>query len=160
MRLCAAVIFTLIFCSCEQVGKLDARLYDSTEANVPITKLDQLTEIDRQENLPEKEGASKLIFKAIGTEPGWFGEFYNNRLRLVLDYGKDSLLVFDDSFENVSDEKGFDYKKEIELNGKKAALHIKIENEKCIEPGGQTVSKKAIVIYNNKVYKGCGLVVN
>lgn len=160
MRLFAVVIITLFFCACEQVGKLDARLYDSTEANMPVTSFQQLNEIDRQENLPEKEGAERLLLKAIGTEPGWFAEFYNNRVRMMLDYGKDSLSLYDDKFEEVSNDKGFRYKKEFDRNGKKVTLEVEIRNAPCTDPSGNTVSRTAQVRFMNKVYKGCGLVVD
>lgn len=38
---------TLILFACDNIEKLDKQLYDSTESTVPITKLDQLEEIDK-----------------------------------------------------------------------------------------------------------------
>jgi hypothetical protein len=35
--------------SCNEVDKLDKQLYDSSETNVPVTKLDQLEQLDKQD---------------------------------------------------------------------------------------------------------------
>ena len=43
----------------------------------PQGTLNALAEMD------EEAEPSKLLFKASGIEPGWFAEFYNNKLRLV-----------------------------------------------------------------------------
>jgi len=35
--------------ACNDIGKLDKQLYDSTEEHVPVTKLDQLDALDKQD---------------------------------------------------------------------------------------------------------------
>jgi hypothetical protein len=39
----------LVLFACDNVEKLDKQLYDSTETNVPVTKLDQLEQLDKQD---------------------------------------------------------------------------------------------------------------
>jgi uncharacterized membrane protein len=155
-KLIIVLLQILLFGACQEVEKLDAQLYDSTEANTPITSIDQLTEIDKMEKVANREGAGVVIFKAGGTEPGWTSAFYNNRVSLIVDYGKDTLILFDEVFENVTDEKGFAYAHNTNNNGKKIDLTIKVENIKCTDASGAQQPRKVTLKYNGKTYMGCG----
>lgn len=152
----ALFILVLSLSACDQIEKLDKQMYEDGEDTLPITSLDQLEEIDKQEEFTEKAKPTKLLLKASGTEPGWFAEFYNNSLRLVVDYGKDSLLLLDTEFENVTDEKGYDYINASISNTKQISLVVKIENVPCTGASGEKQSRKVTVTFNKKVYKGCG----
>ena len=145
----------LCFSACDHVEKLDKQLYEKGEDSTAITSLDQLNEIDEQEKNTERNQVSKLLMKASGSEPGWFAEFYNNRLRLVLDYGKDSLLLVDTSFEKVADPAGFTYLNASISNGKNRSVKIKIDVAECVGASGEKQSRKISVIYNKKTYNGC-----
>lgn len=153
-------LFVLILSACQQVDKLDKQMYEAGEDTLPITSIDQLEEIDQQERQSDSSNPSKLLLKASGAEPGWFAEFYNNRLRLIVDYGKDSLLLVDNAFENVTDEKGYTYINLSVSDSKKSKLNIKIENTSCVGASGEKQSRKVTVTLNGKTYKGCGELVN
>lgn len=135
----------------EQVQKED----ESTE--IGLSKTEQLVEIT--EPVKEEVVASKLLFKASGTEPGWYAEFYNNKIKLVVDYGKDSLLI-NDNFEAIIKPETFAYSKAESSNGSKYALAISVLNKACIAPGsGDKCDKTVEIKLNNQTYKGCGSIV-
>jgi len=130
---------------------------DDTISTVDISmgKTDAL--IDAVEEL-EKADANetpKLLFKASGTEPGWFGEIYSNKLRLVVDYGKDS-LVAEDNFKDLKIDKEYSLAKAIVTNGKSSALALSIKKETCTAASGDKVNYTVSFKLNNKSYKGCG----
>jgi hypothetical protein len=145
----------LCFSACNQVEKMDKQLYEPGEDTTAVTSLNQLNEIDEQEKETERNRISKLLMKASGSEPGWFAEFYNNRLRLVLDYGKDSLLLVDTSFEKVGDPTGFTYLNASISNGKNTSVKIKIDIAECVGASGEKQSRKISVTYKKKTYSGC-----
>ncbi|MGZ3883365.1 MAG: hypothetical protein ACXVPQ_09730 [Bacteroidia bacterium] len=47
-KLTGLFILFISLTACNDVAKLDKQLYDSTEVTAPITKMDQLNEIDKQ----------------------------------------------------------------------------------------------------------------
>lgn len=157
------VIYTIstiiIITSCKQITTSDSKnitMGEDTvaEMDIAISKLDQIAEITQE---PEAEKLEqKLLFAAHGTEPGWFAQFYNNKLRLLVDYGKDSVLI-NDTFEKLDDAKGYTYSKAVSENGLKYALSVAIENVSCVsDASGDKEDRKVTVKYNNKTYKGCG----
>ena len=116
-----------------------------TDVNISLSKMDMVEELSKVDD--------KVIFKAQGTEPGWIAEFSYSKLRLVLDYGKDSLIV-EDSFEKVNDKTGFSYTKTIADN---KSITVSVQNKPCIESGsGDKAERTVIVKYNATIYKGCG----
>ncbi|MBC7695570.1 MAG: hypothetical protein H7141_09010 [Burkholderiales bacterium] len=136
--------------SCTQVnsnGEKTITQGEDTVAEVGIS----LNKYDAISELAEIKDPSVLLFKASGTEPGWFAEFYNDKLRLIVDYGKDSIWI-DDSFEKISDEKGFTYMKTI----KEKSVTISVENKSCTSAAGESADRSIIVKFNNSIYKGCG----
>lgn len=154
---CATLV---VMFSCNQSKTSDSKsvtVGNDTVADVDIaiTKLDQIAEIadDSHETVAKPH---QLLFTAHGSEPGWFAQFYNDKLRLLVDYGKDSVLI-DDVFEKLDDTNGFKYVKAVSENEKKYSLAISIENVSCIsEASGDKEDRKVTVKYNNKTYKGCG----
>lgn len=151
-----ACLITLFLVSCTDVNSSDEKTIkqgDDTvsEVEVSVSKLDALT------NLVEEEAKKdqKIVFKASGFEPGWFAEFYEHKLRLVVDYGKDSVII-DDSFEHVNDENGFSYTKTFTANNKPQSVTISVQNKPCTEASGNVTGRTVIVKYNTSIYKGCG----
>lgn len=103
--------------------------------------------ITKSDSVPTTE--STLLFKASGTEPGWFAEVYSNQLRLVVDYGNDSLLL-NHAFTGLENENGFQY---TEPN----VLDIQIHHKTCVDAGsGEKREREVLVKYKDKTYKGCG----
>ncbi len=112
--------------------------------------------MDMVEELEKADASSnKLLFKASGTEPGWIAEFYANKLRLILNYGKDSIII-EDEFSHLDDAKGYLYSKATSEHGEKYALTIALENKSCINTAGNKEDRAVNVKFNNKPYTGCG----
>ena len=110
--------------------------------------LNSLAEMDETET-------STLLFKATGIEPGWLAEFYNNKLRLVVDYGKDSLILDNQKIEGLDDTKG--YLLELINDGKTKQYSFQIINKPCTDAGsGDKKDRTVVVSYKGKTYKGCG----
>jgi uncharacterized membrane protein len=147
-------VSTLFLISCTDVNSSGEKTITKdgdtvADVDISVSKLDALT------NLVEEEAKKdeKVIFKAQGTEPGWIAEFSAYKLRLIVDYGKDSLIV-DDSFEKVNDDSGFTY---IKTSADNKSLTVSIQNKPCIESGsGDKAERTVIIKYNMVIYKGCG----
>ena len=156
--ICAFTAFVLS--ACTQVntqGEKTITQGDDTISTVDISVSKTGGLVDLVEEV-EKAESSKLLFKASGTEPGWFAEFYTNKLRLVVDYGKDSLII-EDTFKDFSNEKSFVYVKAINVNSKSSALSLAIKKEACTGASGEKEDFTVSFKLNNKSYKGCGSVV-
>ena len=149
----AVVAIVIGFMSCEQIEKIDAQMdADSTDVANEIADLKKMGLVEKL----AEEGKSELIFVARGSEPGWLAEYYTDKFRLLVDYGKDSLII-----KNISkyfDLKGgysFSYKNS--EAGKEVRLNVKIEDKPCTEEStAEKKSKTVTITYNDKVYKGCG----
>ncbi|HWY12888.1 MAG TPA: hypothetical protein VN026_16250 [Bacteroidia bacterium] len=141
--------------SCDQIQKIDKQMdADSTDIANEISDLTTGT-LQALDKLSE-EGKSELIFVARGSESGWVAEYYNDKFKLVTDYGKDSLII-----KNIS--KHFDLKDGYSFSyknteaGKEVRLNVKIEDKACVdEATAEKKSKTVTITYNDKVYKGCG----
>lgn len=144
------LIITIGFLSCEQIEKLDAQMEpDSTDIANEIA--DIKTKMDAVEAL-SKEGKPVLLLKAFGTEPGWLMEIYPSFMKVLFNYGQDSLLISDD-FNDAANEKGFEYS----ADNNTGKIIVKIKNESCTDDSkGDTHSRKVELTLQNKVYKGCG----
>lgn len=146
------------FFACTQVNSNAEKTItqgDDTVASVEIStsKVDALNTLAEMD---EETQPSKLLFKASGIEPGWFAEFYSNKLRLLVDYGKDSLIMIDQKFEGLDDKEGFIFvvqgDKDISKN-----VGINIINKPCVDAGsGDNKDRMVVVTYKGKTYKGCG----
>lgn len=154
------IIALFMMSACNQLnskGEKSVKEGDDTVANVDISvsKLDALTNlVEEEEQRYAKE--HKLLFTAHGSEPGWYAQFYSNQLKLVVDYGKDSLLI-EDTFENLDNAKGYNYSKATSENGEKYAVSIAIANKPCVyTASGDKEDRSVTVKLNNKTYTGCG----
>ena len=96
------------------------------------------------------ENNSKLFFKASGTEPGWSLEIYADKLQLLLDYGKDSIIIAD-NFEEMSFDDDYKYS---HFDSK---VEVSIEKGPFVHDGrGESFSKKVEIKKGEKIYRGCG----
>jgi len=150
----------LSLAACTQVNSESEKNITSGEdtistVDISMGKTDAL--IDAVEELSKEETADapKLLFKASGMEPGWFGEIYSNKLRLIVDYGKDSLIV-EDVFKDLKIEKDYTYNHAAASNSKANALSLTIKKESCTAASGDKVNYTVSFKLNNKSYKGCG----
>lgn len=153
------ILSIFIITSCNQVNSNSDKTVTQngdtiTSVDVSVTKtgglMDLVEEVEKADN--------KLLFKASGTEPGWFAEFYATKLRLVLNYGKDSLWIEDD-FSKISNEATYQYSKAKSSDGEKYALAIVIDSKPCTDVAGETANRSVSVKLNNKEYKGCGNII-
>ena len=114
------------------------------EVDISLSKMDAVEELSNID-VPVD---SKLLFKAGGTEPGWLVEIYNNKLRLVVDYGKDSLIIENQAA--VINEKE-DYNHVIE-----GSVSISALMKPCTAASGNKMDRQVTVKYKGKTYTGCG----
>jgi uncharacterized membrane protein len=143
------------------------------EDNIPTSKTELLTSLSEIDDTVKSETevntetlsiennalAAKPLLIARGSEPGWYAEFFKDRLRLLLDYGKDSVLV-EANFSEVAKAKSFksSYTKATTGKGKTKviALAIVIDIKSCTEEASGEKRERTITIkYNGKTYKGC-----
>ena len=157
MKISFVFIMSVVLCySCNQVkteGTKNVVVGEDTvaEVDVAITKLDQIAELTEE---PKQE--QKLIFTAHGSEPGWMAQFYNNKLRVLANYGKDSVIINDD-FSALIEAKDYNYNKSVTINGQSSNLIITIQNKSCVsEASGDKEDKKVLMNFNSKTYSGCG----
>lgn len=149
-----AIVTILIgLMGCEQIEKIDKQMdADSTDVANEIADLKSLGTLERM----TAEGESELLYKASGTEPGWFAEYYTDKFRLIVDYGKDSLIIRNISkyFDSSTGYSSFSYKNT--ETGKEVRLNVKIEDKECTAASGDKKSQTVTVTLNDKVYTGCG----
>ncbi len=130
------------------------------EDNIPTSKLEALVNIaaDSTTNEPEvknQEINTEIRLKARGSEPGWYAEFYDYKVILVLNYGKDSLTMQGD-FTGLTKSKKFEGNYSETINKINYELEIKIKEEKCIEEASGDKKEQSITLtLNGKQYKGC-----
>lgn len=144
--------------SCTQVntsGEKTITQGDDTVANVDISLSKTEALGDLIEAASQEEEKTELLFKASGAEPGWLAEIYNNKLRLLVDYGKDSVIV-NDSFSDVNNDKGFSYDKKVTYNNKDYTLSVRVFNKPCTDIVGNQANRAVVVKLNDGIYKGCG----
>lgn len=137
------------------------------EDNIPTSKLDILTSLgeieeDSTENQETEtstpQNTAEPIMTARGSEPGWYSEFFNDHAKLVLDYGKDTVIVKYD-FSNINKDKTYSAKiANVSVDHGKTtsqALVVNIDSKPCTEASGETKEKTITLKYNSKEYKGC-----
>ena len=153
MKKILLALFVVALVSCEQIEKIDKQMdADSTDVANEIADLKSLGTLERM----TAEGESELLFKASGTEPGWLAEYYTDKFRLIVDYGKDSLIIRNISkyFDSETGYSSFSYKNT--EAGKEVRLNVKIEDKECTAASGDKKSQTVTVTLNDKVYTGCG----
>jgi uncharacterized membrane protein len=152
-KIIMASLATIFLSGCEQIAKIDAQMdADSTDVANEIADLKSLGTLERM----AAEGESELLFKASGSEPGWIAEYYTDKFRLVVDYGKDSLIIKNISkyFDTGKGYSSFSYINS--EDGKEIHLNVKIEDNECTDEAGEKNPKTVTVTLNDKIYKGCG----
>ena len=141
------------FTNCEQIEKIDKQM-DADSTDIANEVSDMGGTLQAIEKLT-REGESELLFKASGSEPGWIAEYYTDKFKLVVDYGKDSLIIQNISkYFDLNGGYSFSYKNS--EGGKEIHLNVKIEEKECIDAAGNKKPKTVTVTFNDKVYKGCG----
>jgi len=150
-------VSAFVLLSCTQVNSDGEKTITQGEDTISTVEI-STSKIDALNSLAEMDESetSTLLFKASGIEPGWFAEFYSNKLRLVVDYGKDSLVMDDQKFEGLDDKEGYIFgvqgDKDVSKN-----IGINIINKSCEDAGsGDKKDRTVIVTYKGKTYKGCG----
>ncbi len=149
-------VITLFLISCTQVNTTGEKTVTQggdtiAEVDISLSKYDAITELAEI----DEEQTQKLLFKASGIEPGWFAEVYNNKLRLVVDYGEDSLIL-DNKFEGLDNKNGYLFNVEGDKN-KNRNVQILIINKSCTDAGsGDKKDRQVSVLFKGKKYKGCG----
>ena len=147
---------TIFLVSCTQVNTTGEKTITKgedtvAEVDISLSKMDAVNSLAKIDE-PQPHA---LLFKASGTEPGWFAEVFENKLRLVVDYGKDSLIL-NSKYENLDNEKGYI----LELNNdnnKSIKNSMQIINKPCIADGsGDKMDRTVVITYKGKTYKGCG----
>lgn len=168
IKLITSLLF-LALISCHEIKQED---------NIPTSKLEALTTLgDLEEDSlkkqketavtstkPEAEpmanttNREKPLLIARGNEPGWYAEFFKDRATIVLDYGKDTVLVKHD-FTTINSTKNFTAQISESSNpkGKKTAakLSIHLTSKTCVEPSGDKKDKGIVINYKGIDYKGC-----
>lgn len=136
--------FLIAVCfGCESNDKTTNQATDSNEAEMPTSKLEALVELEKVDDTE-----SKLLFSGFGSEPGWTLEIYSNKIRVLVNYGKDSLIVNEDFASTYSNDNfNYNYKD----------FRLKIEQKKCTdESKGDTHTHAVTFDYVGKTFKGCG----
>lgn len=150
-------LVTLAFCGCEQIEKIDKQM-DADSTDIANELADMTGTLEAIERLAE-DGHSELLFKASGSEPGWIAEYYTDKFRLVVDYGKDSLIIKNIS-KYLDPKGGYSFSYINSDNGKQNRLDVKMEDKECINAAGDKQPKTVTINYNDKLYTGCGESVN
>ncbi len=152
MKLITISALLLMIASCNLEIKDDSIPTSKTEALTMLA--DDSTEVtdDRSE---EKTTSKEVILKARGSEPGWYAEFYTDRVKLLLNYGKDS-LTWKADFSDLTTKKNFKATMKENNNGKTSELTILLKEESCTESAsGDQKNISIVLIYNNQSYSGC-----
>jgi uncharacterized membrane protein len=151
------LLFIFISCNIKNEGVVEAPVIVVSEDSLnkdtrTVSRADTLSSDSR---LSKK---TKLLLIARGSEPGWYAEFFEDHLRLLIDNGTDSLTMEND-FSNIDQKNS--YSLTFLKNALKGSLtlDIKIENKACAEEASGEKREKSITIkYNCKTYKGCATV--
>jgi uncharacterized membrane protein len=144
------ILFLCVFSACNSVHTEGEQ--EITKGNDTIGKL----QVEVSNEGMRKMNTDNLLFEAHGTEPGWFVQLYPDRLRLLVEYGQDSVII-SDAFENVETKTDYTYNK----NTQGSNLELIIKNNSCIDAGsGDKLPKEVMVKWKEKSYKGCGKFLN
>lgn len=114
--------------------------------------INALSEEDPKQST-EKTQNTSLIFKAVGFEPGWLIEIYNNKAKAVLNYGGDTITINND-FSKIK--KGENFAFDAKVNNQ--SVSILIDNAECKdEATGDKKDAKVVFTLNNEKYNACGV---
>ncbi len=141
----------LLLASCTQVNSNGEKTITQGEdtvsdVNISLSKMDAVEELANM----KEEGTAQLLFKASGSEPGWTAEFYTDRIFIVADQGTDKITV---KRKNIDLDQPTDLKIDI---GSSVVDCITIQNKPCTNMAGEKESRYVKLVYNGKLYTGCG----
>lgn len=145
------VVSLLWLASCTQVNSNGEKTVTQGEdtvsdVNISLSKMDAVEELSNM----KEEGTAKLLFKASGSEPGWTAEFYEDRIFIVADQGTDKITV---KRKNID----LDQTTDVKINiGSSVVDDITIQNKPCTNMAGEKESRSVKLVYNGKLYMGCG----
>ncbi len=146
-----AILLLGLFPSCEQIKSYDEKIItykNDAGSDTVINKIHEATDC---------VNTDKLLFIAKGSEPGWTVEFYTHTFKLVVDYGKDSLVLKNQNFEIMKNDEDFIFTEE----EKNQSVSVTIKNQTCKEEAsGYICNKKVSVSFKGKIYEGCGTYLN
>ena len=139
----------LFLVSCTQVNTSSDKAItqdgDTVAAvDISLSKVDAIEELSKI----DEPQVDKVLFKASGIEPGWFAEISQLKIRLVLDYGKDSLII-DNKGPLINDKENYNYS--IDDN-----VSISAINKPCTAASGDMADRQVTILYKGKKYTGCG----
>lgn len=142
-------IVALFLVSCTQVNTSSDKAItqdgDTVAAvDISLSKVDAIEELSKI----DEPQVDKVLFKASGIEPGWFAEISQLKIRLVLDYGKDSLII-DNKGPLINDKENYNYS--IDDN-----VSISAINKPCTAASGDMADRQVTILYKGKKYTGCG----
>lgn len=144
-------VLSFIIASCTQVNSSSEKTVTEgedtvSEVNISLSKMDAIEELANM----KEEGTAELVFKASGSEPGWTAEFYADRIFIVADYGTDKITI-------KRKNSDLDQKTDLKIDiGSSPVDCIVIQNKPCTNAAGETESKYVKLVYNGKLYTGCG----
>lgn len=128
-----------------------------SSVNISIHKADTVLSSDKPAATPV------LLMKLYGSAPNWYGEVYNDHLRLLVDYGKDSLVVhhnFESSLSNAGFVASVCIAETVKAKFKEVSLTLTITGKPCVDANSNRVCERSVVMfYDKKTYKGCGEIV-
>jgi len=146
---CFVSLFFLL--SCTQVNSNGEKTITQggdtvSDVDISLSKMDAVEELSNM----KEEGTAKLLFQASGAEPGWTAEFYTDRIFIVADQGTDKITV---KRQNIDLDQPTDLKIDI---GSSVVDCITIQNKPCTNMAGEKESRSVKMVYNGKLYMGCG----
>jgi uncharacterized membrane protein len=147
----SGVVSLLFLVSCTQVNSNGEKTVTQGEdtvsgVDISLSKMDAVEELAAM----KEEGTAKLLFKASGSEPGWTAEFYTDRIFIVADEGTDKITV---KRKNID----LDQTTDVKINiGSSVVDDITIQNKPCTNMAGEKESRSVKMVYNGKLYMGCG----
>lgn len=149
MRKLFAFVCVLALAGCDQIEKIDKQM-DADSTDIANEMADMKAEAERRgANL----NSGDLLFKAVGSEPGWYAEFYTNKFRMLMNYGKDSIILFHE----FKPEGDLDFTYSTSDNGQNIKMKVDVEDKECIDDAGGKNPNAVTVEFNDKVFKGCGI---
>ena len=143
-------LFAFAFVSCSDMNLEGSKTITNdgdtlAEADISLSKLDAieaLSEIDE----PKED---KILFKASGSEPGWIAEISQLKIRLLFNYGEDSLIL-DNKGAVINEKEDYNYI----IDGK---ISISALNKPCTdESSGEKMERQVVIAYKGKKHTGCG----
>ncbi len=139
----------LFLVSCTQVNTSSDKAITQggdtvAEVGISLSKMDFVEELANIEEPKE----DKILFKASGTEPGWFAEISELKIRLVVDYGKDSLII-DNKCAAINEKEDYNY-------SIKENISISAINKPCTAASGDKADRQVTILFKGKKYTGCG----